>query len=137
MPHTVPPDDVSSEELSSFPSAICCGRTDWTARAQALMPEGPQAESLARMFKALGDPTRLRLLLALMGGEMCVGHLAQFLGASESAISHHLRHLRQLALVRRRRQGQMLFYSLDDDHVEAILKIGLEHQAHSEGRSAR
>ena len=137
MTRTVPPDDASSEELSPSLSETCCGRTDWAARAKALMPEGTQAESLARMFKALGDPTRLRLLLALMGGEMCVGHLAQFLGASESAVSHHLRHLRQLALVRRRRQGQMLFYSLDDDHVEAILRIGLEHQAHREGRSTR
>jgi DNA-binding transcriptional ArsR family regulator len=89
------------------------------------------------MFKALGDPTRLRLLLALRGGEMCVCDLAAFLGSSESSVSHHLRHLRQLALVRRRREGQMLFYSLDDDHVEAILKIGLDHRAHSEGRSKR
>jgi DNA-binding transcriptional ArsR family regulator len=89
------------------------------------------------MFKALGDPTRLRLLLALRGGEMCVCDLAAFLGSSESSVSHHLRHLRQLALVRRRREGQMLFYSLDDDHVEAILKIGLNHLAHSEGRSKR
>lgn len=95
------------------------------------------AEDLVPMFKALGDPTRLRLLLALRGGEMCVCDLAAFLGTSDSAVSHHLRHLRQLALVRRRREGQMLFYALDDDHVEAILKIGLEHQAHSEGRSNR
>ncbi|MBW2084276.1 MAG: helix-turn-helix transcriptional regulator [Deltaproteobacteria bacterium] len=61
------------------------------------------------------------------GGEMCVCDLAAFLGLTESAVSHHLRRLKDLALVKSRRDGQILYYSLDDEHVSKILKIGLEH----------
>ena len=86
-----------------------------------------QNERLARTYKALGDPTRLRIVMALKGGEMCVCDLAAFIGLSESAVSHQLRRLKDLALVKHRREGQVIFYSLDDDHVAALLKIGLEH----------
>jgi len=65
--------------------------------------------------------------MALAGGEMCVCDLAAFLGLTESAVSHHLRRLKDLALVKSRRDGQILYYSLDDEHVSELLKIGLEH----------
>ncbi|MCP4666508.1 MAG: winged helix-turn-helix transcriptional regulator, partial [Deltaproteobacteria bacterium] len=79
----------------------------------------PERENdrLAQTYKALGDPTRLKIVMALEGGEMCVCDLAAFLGLSESAVSHQLRRLKDLALVKHRREGQILFYSLDDDHV--------------------
>ncbi|HIC84782.1 MAG TPA: ArsR family transcriptional regulator [Desulfobacterales bacterium] len=86
-----------------------------------------EAERLSLTYKALGDPTRLKMVMALAGGEMCVCDLAAFLGLTESAISHHLRRLKDLALVKSRRDGQILYYSLDDQHVSRILKIGLEH----------
>jgi len=86
-----------------------------------------EAEQLALTYKALGDPTRLKMVMALAGGEMCVCDLAAFLGLTESAVSHHLRRLKDLALVKCRRDGQILYYSLDDEHVSKILKIGLEH----------
>ena len=86
-----------------------------------------EAEQLALTYKALGDPTRLKMVMALAGGEMCVCDLAAFLGLTESAVSHHLRRLKDLALVKSRRDGQILYYSLDDEHVSELLKIGLEH----------
>ena len=84
-------------------------------------------EQLAALFKAMGDPNRLRLLWALAGQEMCVCDLARFIGVSESAVSHQLRLLRGLHLVANRRQGPVLYYRLDDDHVSALVRLALEH----------
>ena len=95
------------------------------ARREA--PLEGDSERLALTFKVLGDPTRLKLVMALAGGEMCVCDLAAFLGMTDSAVSHHLRRLKDLALVRPRRQGQVLFYSLDDAHVAELIEIGLDH----------
>ena len=82
---------------------------------------------LALTYRVLGDPTRLRIVMALEGGEMCVCDLAAYLGLSESAVSHQLRRLKYLALVKNRRDGQILYYSLDDAHVADLLDVGLEH----------
>ncbi|MDM8556752.1 metalloregulator ArsR/SmtB family transcription factor [Desulfococcaceae bacterium HSG7] len=95
------------------------------AKRQALAEE--ESERLALTYKILGDPTRLKIVMALNDGEMCVCDLAAFLGLSESAVSHQLRRLKDLALVRQRRQGQTLFYALNDSHIAAIINIGLEH----------
>ena len=84
-------------------------------------------EHLALVYKAVGDPTRLRIAMALKGGEMCVCDLAAFLGVSESAVSHQIRRMKDLAIVKGRRDGQVLYYSLDDEHVADLLRIGLEH----------
>ncbi len=97
------------------------------ARARDEAISQREAERLALTYKALGDPTRLKMVMALAGGEMCVCDLAAFLGLTESAVSHHLRRLKDLALVRSRRDGQILYYSLDDEHVSKILKVGLDH----------
>jgi ArsR family transcriptional regulator, lead/cadmium/zinc/bismuth-responsive transcriptional repressor len=86
-----------------------------------------EAERAAEMFSAFADSTRLKLLHALSGGELCVGDLAELLGVSVSAVSHQLRGLRALRLVRGRRDGKMMFYSLDDDHVLSLLDVGLQH----------
>jgi DNA-binding transcriptional ArsR family regulator len=82
---------------------------------------------MAELFKALADPTRLRILKALTGQEMCVCDLAQLAGVSESAISHQLRLLRQLNLVGNRRSGPILYYRLADDHVRELMEMALAH----------
>ncbi|MBI9074630.1 MAG: helix-turn-helix transcriptional regulator [Desulfatibacillum sp.] len=84
-------------------------------------------QRLADTYKALGDPSRLRILMALSRGEMCVCDLAAYLEISESGVSHQLRRLRDLALVKNRRDGKILYYSLDDDHVFRLVALGLEH----------
>ncbi len=84
-------------------------------------------EKLATLFKAMGDPNRLRILWALDREEMCVCDLAQFIGVTESAVSHQLRQLRGLHLVANRREGPVLYYRLDDDHVRALIRLALEH----------
>ena len=86
-----------------------------------------ELQRLSRIFKALGDPTRLKIVMALMSGEMCVCDLAAYLDVTESAVSHQLKRLRDLALVRNRRSGQILYYRLDDDHVRELVSVGLTH----------
>lgn len=95
------------------------------ARERALPPE--EYEAMAALFKAMGEPSRLRILWALGHEEMCVCDLAALAGSSESAVSHQLRLLRQMALVRNRRQGQVLYYQLNDAHVHTLIHMALEH----------
>lgn len=85
---------------------------------------------LADLFSALSDPTRLRIISVLLEKEMNVGDLAAQLEMSESAVSHQLRGLRQLRLVRGRKEGRQVFYALDDDHVTKLYRLGLEHVEH-------
>lgn len=95
------------------------------AREKAL--SAAECERAAALFKTMGDPNRLRIVWALSEGEMCVCDLAALLDCSESAVSHQLRLLRQMALVSNRRQGQVLYYRLSDDHVHALIHVALEH----------
>jgi ArsR family transcriptional regulator, lead/cadmium/zinc/bismuth-responsive transcriptional repressor len=83
--------------------------------------------ALAETFRVLGDTTRVRMLDALSRGEMCVCDLAELLGISESAISHQLRLLRGMRLVRPRRDGRLVYYALDDQHIVGLFEQGLEH----------
>jgi ArsR family transcriptional regulator, lead/cadmium/zinc/bismuth-responsive transcriptional repressor len=100
------------------------------AQARAKDIPARALSAMTNIFKAMGDPTRLRILHALLDGEMCVCDLAALAGVSESAVSHQLRRLRDLNLVSPRRQGQMLFYSLNDQHVELLLQVCREHVEH-------
>lgn len=100
---------------------------DRVARARREAIPDRDLEQLALTYKALADPTRLKLTMALRKGEMCVCDLAALLGLSESAISHQIRRLKDLSLVKSRRDGQILYYSLDDHHVEALIQVGLDH----------
>jgi ArsR family transcriptional regulator, lead/cadmium/zinc/bismuth-responsive transcriptional repressor len=86
---------------------------------------------LAEIFKALSDPTRVRILHALSHAELCVGDLAAVLEMTESAVSHQLRLLRGLRVVRARREGKQVFYALDDEHVTRLFQLSLEHLGHS------
>ncbi len=92
--------------------------------------DGLTATRLAETFKALGDPTRIRILSALSQGELCVCDLAASLGMSQSAISHQLRLLRALRLVKGAKRGRMVYYTLDDDHIEGLFRHGMEHVRH-------
>lgn len=85
------------------------------------------AVRLAETFKALGDATRARILHSLSIDELCVCDISSLLGVSESLVSHQLRVLRNLLLVKSRKEGKMVYYSLDDQHVGKLLKQGLEH----------
>jgi len=89
-----------------------------------------EAAQVAEFFSALGDTSRVRIIAALTGGEMHVSALAETVGLSESAISHHMRHLRQMHLVKTRKNGRYVFYALDDDHVADLFRCGLEHIRH-------
>ena len=97
-------------------------------RAQLL--DDNTATRLAELFRALGDPTRVRIISALSATELCVCELAATLDMSQSAISHQLRVLRQLHLVRRRRAGRTIYYSLDDEHVSTLFREGMDHVQH-------
>lgn len=88
---------------------------------------------LSELFKVFGDSTRIRILTALTAGEMCVLHLSEHLAMGQSAVSHQLRILRASGLVKPRREGKTVYYSLDDDHVKEILEAGLEHIMHKRG----
>lgn len=90
---------------------------------------------LAELFKVFGDSTRIRIISALIDGELCVYHLSQRLSMGQSAISHQLRILRTAGLVRPRREGKEMYYSLDDEHVEQIFGAGLAHIIHKGGHS--
>jgi ArsR family transcriptional regulator len=103
---------------------------DGVRRARAALPDLDAAADLAALFGALGDPTRVRLLTALTAGPLCVCNLAAVLGMTQSAVSHQLRLLRALGLVRARREGKLVWYALDDDHVRDLLAIGREHAGH-------
>ena len=85
---------------------------------------------LADLFGALSDPTRLRIISVLLERELNVGDIASRLGMSESAVSHQLRGLRQLRLVRSRKEGRQVYYAIDDDHVARLYRLGLDHVQH-------
>lgn len=91
------------------------------------MPEEETLYNLAELFKVFGDSTRIRILFVLFEAEVCVCDLAQALNMTQSAISHQLRILKQNKLVKNRREGKSIFYSLADDHVRTIIAQGLDH----------
>ncbi len=94
-----------------------------------------ELESMSDLFKALADPGRLKILLALATQEMCVCDLAALLGVSESAASHQLRILRTMNLIKNRREGQVLYYRLVDDHVTQLAGVARDHVAEGAGGS--
>jgi ArsR family transcriptional regulator, lead/cadmium/zinc/bismuth-responsive transcriptional repressor len=98
--------------------------------AQEHLIDGLTSTHLARTFQALSDPTRVRLISALTNAELCVCDLAAVLGMSQSAVSHQLRSLRDLRLVKSRRLGREIFYTLDDDHIRELYELGLKHIQH-------
>jgi len=97
---------------------------------QERLIDGLTATRLAKTFKALSDPTRVRIISALAHTEMCVYDLAAALGMSQSAVSHQLRTLREMRLVRFRKEGRHVYYTLDDAHIHDLFHQGLNHVEH-------
>ncbi|SDF29572.1 ArsR/SmtB family transcription factor [Sporomusa acidovorans] len=110
------------EELCEHPQNICL------ARAEALPDE--EVQQIAEVFKILGDMTRLKILHALSKRELCVCDIAAVVNMGQSAVSHQLRLLRGARLVKYRKEGKMVWYSVDDDHVATLLAQGIEHIQH-------
>jgi ArsR family transcriptional regulator, lead/cadmium/zinc/bismuth-responsive transcriptional repressor len=96
-------------------------------RVSEQMPLEPVMEGLANFFKLFSDKTRIGILWALSLSEMCVCDLSMLLKMKQPAISQHLKSLRQMRIVRTRREGKVIFYALDDDHIRAVMNSGLQH----------
>ncbi len=92
--------------------------------------DADNAANLAELFKTLGDPNRLRIISVLMHHELCVHDITELVQLSQSAVSHQLRILRQMHLVRTRKEGRNVYYALDDEHVRELFQLSLEHIKH-------
>jgi len=99
--------------------------TKSNARKKTL--DDQQVNLLSEAFRVLGDPTKLKICMLLSDNECSVSEIAESVGLSDSAASHSLRILRNLRLVKYRREGKMIYYSLDDEHVEDLIKVGVDH----------
>lgn len=104
-----------------------CSRVHVADEIRGRLIDTRLVEALAETFRVLGDPTRVRILDTLSRAELCVCDLATLLGVSESAVSHQLRLLRSMRIVRSRRDGRLIFYALDDRHVIDLFRQGLRH----------
>lgn len=91
------------------------------------LPDDEVLYDLAELFRVFGDTTRIKILYALFESELCVNDIAQVVGLSQSAVSHQLRLLKASKLVKFRREGKAIYYSLDDDHVRTMIALGMEH----------
>lgn len=111
--------------------AVIAIDTDKVQLAADRLPEPAEVTALSELFKLLGDPTRLRILYALVeAGELCVCDLSAVVGVPESSVSHALRLLRMAGVVRARRAGRMAYYAIDDHHVRLVLDLAAEHLRH-------
>ncbi|KXK15655.1 MAG: ArsR family transcriptional regulator [Chloroflexi bacterium OLB15] len=121
------------EQINSLPAPICAPDADETADIsllQAKLLDMKTAISLSEIFKALSDPTRLRLISLLAENEVCVHTLEAAMGMTQSAVSHQLRYLRQLGIVRYRKEGRHVYYAIEDEHVQMLFEQGLLHARH-------
>lgn len=116
---------AENDEVCGF----LCVHEDLVAQVQASLPNDETLTRLSELFKVFGDSTRIRILYVLFEAEVCVCDLAKLLGMTQSAISHQLRLLKQARLIKSRRDGKTVFYSLADDHVATLLRQGTEHIA--------
>ncbi len=110
-----------------------CLHPEAVRAAQAVLGDGTVADGVAGIFGILSDSTRMRVVIALGGSELCVTDLAAATGVNRTTISHQLRVLRQHRLVRRRREGKVVYYALDDDHVMALVHMATLHAAEFDG----
>ena len=112
---------------------VCIGnyaQSDLLTKIKAKLDEEEGIEDLAKIYKALGDPSRLKIIYVLSKSPLCVCDIATLLDMTQSSISHHLRILRDLKLVKCKKEGKLVIYSLDDDHVLRLLEEGIEHIRH-------
>ena len=104
-----------------------CVHGDVVEQVRSKLPEDDTLYELAELFRVFGDPTRVKILCSLFEAELCVCDLSRLIGMSQSAVSHQLRTLRSSKLVRFRRDGKTVYYSLADDHVRTLIGNGMEH----------
>lgn len=120
------PDEKTIQGIDNS-SDFLAAHEDVVKRVLEKQPIDEHLYDLAELFKVFGDSTRIKILYALLESELCVGDMAQLFNVSPSAISHQLKILKDAKLVRYRREGKIIFYTLDDEHVRNILSMGMEH----------
>lgn len=109
---------------------VYCIQEEVVKKLKERMPQGETIIRLAEIFKILGDPNRVRIIYALSQEELCVCDIAALLGASQSSVSHQLRLLRSSRLVKFRKEGKVVYYSIDDAHITDLFSSGLDHVLH-------
>ena len=113
-------------------SCSCCPLHENTVHtALQNMPQDSETEALSAFFKMMGDPTRIKMMFVMSQGEMCVQDIASALDMTKSAISHQLSGLKENKIVKSRREGKNVFYSIDDEHVNTVLQIAMTHIKHN------
>jgi DNA-binding transcriptional ArsR family regulator len=116
------------DSSDSFENCSCTViHEDIIKKVSVLIPEDEKLYELSELFKVLGDPTRIKIICALFESEMCVCDISALFNMNQSAISHQLRTLKQSRLVKFRRDGKVVYYSLDDEHVKLLFDYGLSH----------
>ena len=109
---------------------VRCIDEEKVRKTQQSLPCDENISWMVDIFKALSDPTRLKIVLALLNREHCVCDIAVLCSQSDSAVSHQLRILRTMKIVKKRRQGKIMYYSINDDHVGSLIQMSLDHVAH-------
>ncbi|MEJ7837735.1 MAG: metalloregulator ArsR/SmtB family transcription factor [Thermomicrobiales bacterium] len=116
------------QDSDVLPDDLCdCIHPNAVMQARRAISDAPPADDMAVLFSILGDPSRMRVLVALATGEMCVNDLALATRMNRTTMSHQLRVLRSHRLVKRRRDGKAAYYQLDDDHVSTLLQLAIDH----------
>lgn len=118
---------LQEAELENSDKDFLAAREDVVKKVLEQQPDDEILYDLAELFKVFGDSTRIKILYSLFETELCVYDIARLLNLSQSSVSHQLRILKTSKLVKFRREGKSVFYSLDDDHVREIISMGLEH----------
>jgi DNA-binding transcriptional ArsR family regulator len=112
-----------------------CVDNEKTIRVKQQLENGHKIPDVTKLFKALSDETRLKIAYSLtLENELCVCDVANIVGATTATASHHLRHLKNLGLAKYRKEGKLVYYSLDDDHVKQLIHIAVAHQEEVAGR---
>jgi ArsR family transcriptional regulator, lead/cadmium/zinc/bismuth-responsive transcriptional repressor len=122
----------TTSQLAITPVGEMLIHPDIVEAAKRRLATGPAIEDVARQFALMADPTRLRMLTALDAGELCVNDLSAATGINRSTVSHQLRVLRDARLVRTRREGKVVYYALDDDHVVSLMAMASAHLTEEE-----
>lgn len=119
--------------MENKPGCPCCQQHKTQVDcAMENMPQEQQINSLSSFFKMLGDPTRIKMMYIMANGEVCVQDIASALGVTKSAISHQLSGLKENKIVKSRRDGKNVYYSIDDDHVSQVLNLAMTHIKHQD-----
>ena len=117
----------SEKEMETTGNELQAAREDIVKRVLEQQPDDEILYDLAELFKVFGDSTRIKILYSMFENELCVNDIARLLNLSQSSVSHQLRILKTSKLVKFRREGKSIYYSLDDEHVRSIISMGMEH----------